>query len=944
MSIPYSVILDIFKAFIILDVVVLVMVVLQRLYRKHRNYAGSKMTKLITGFVAGDTSFPAIKNKKLFLDKFIEFSQSQSINNQMLKKIQSILAATNLERYYLKRLDSLFKHRRIEASIFLGYLSTDNAQKALEHALVKEKEHSVKLYIANALSVIQNPSSIEFMVNSLIDSPDWYQTKLHVLLADFGTAFYDYAQSLLDTDVLEIKRAYVYFGSVYMSDKFKIFLLKQASSEDYKIKYDALKALGKLYFNVLNDDSFLNSPDVKVRNIAVEAMANIPAQGVVDKILPLLSDDSSWRYVVFSVSTIMQKNPLLIKPLLNRFYSENNKIIKDGIAEILSSKIEYFILKLFSDASETSRKLIVSLIKLNKLNGVIGFLNKNKNIELENELLKIIKDVLPDNDYLQKECSLYLNQRLVSKLKLSKAESEKAKKQPEREMAKIIFLYIILAFALFLVPVVYLCRYYPVDFSKDITELLTRYVIDFNYYLVYYSSAINLFYIVILFFSFIGILRQVRYWRLKKMSFLFKSNVLPSISIIAPAYCEELNIIESTNSLLNLRYPEYELVVVNDGSSDNTLNRLIEYFNLEKVDFLLLAKLKTQAVRGVYKSKNIPKLTVVDKVNGGKADSLNVGINIAKGEYFCGIDADSLLEEDALLKIVAETLDSEEEVVAAGGNIFPINSSEIDKGFLEKVRIPRNKIACLQTIEYIRAFMAGRVGWAYLNSLLIISGAFGLFKRSYIERIGGYLTEQGIFRKDTVGEDMELVVRLKRYMLERNINHRITYAYNANCWTEVPESLGILYRQRDRWQRGLIDILSFHRRLMFNPRYGRIGLFTLPYFFIFEFAGPLFEIQGYLMVLAAVFLGILNVKICLMLFISSILMGTFISLASLYISEKQQEYFTFKEILVLVTYSVLENFGFRQLLSLWRVLGYFNAMKKPKGWGKMVRKGFAGKK
>lgn len=944
MSIPYSVVVNILFAFILLDVIVIFGIIFQRLLRQYRNYAENKMADILTGFIAGSRDTLEISNKKLFLNQFVHLSQSQSINPEVLEKIQNYLIGTKLEKYYIKRLNSMFKHRRIESSIFMGYLSTPTAKNALEEALINEKVYSVKLYIANALTVIKNPSSIQSLLNSLINAPVWYQEKLHVLLADFGADFYTYIKPLLSREEIEFKRALIYFASIYMSDDLKTFLLKHAESQNYEIKYQSISALGKLYFNVLDDEKFLNSSDMEVCNIAIGAMSNVATQSTVDKILPFLSEDSSWRHVVFSVSNIVQKNPLLIKPLLDRFYMEENKVIKDGIAEVLSSRIEYFILKLFSDSADISKKLISSLVDLNKLNGIIGFLNKNNNIELENELLVIIKNMLTGNSYLKKECATYLSKRLVDKLKLDKVDASKEKKQSKREMSKIIFLYIILSVSIVLIPIVFLLRYYPIDLTVGFTSLLTRYVIDFNYYLVYYSSAINIFYILILVFSFIGVFRQVRYWRLKKMSFLFKSNILPSISIIAPAYCEELNIIESANSLLNLRYPDYELIIVNDGSSDNTLNRLIEYFNLEKVDFLMSTKINTQQVRGIYKAKHIPKLTVVDKVNGGKADSLNVGINIASGEYFCGIDADSLLEEDALLKIVAETLDSEEEVVAAGGNIFPINSSVIDKGFLEKVRIPKNKIACLQTIEYIRAFMAGRVGWAYLNSLLIISGAFGLFKRNYIESVGGYLTEQGVFHKDTVGEDMELVVRLKRYMLEKNIKHRITYSYNANCWTEVPESLDILYRQRDRWQRGLIDILSFHRRLLFNPGYGRIGVFTLPYFFIFEFAGPLFEIQGYLMVLAAVFLGIINAKICLMLFISSILMGTFISLTSLYISEKQQHYFTLKEIFVLVLYSVIENFGFRQLLSLWRVFGFFNAMKKPKGWGKMVRKGFAGKK
>jgi cellulose synthase/poly-beta-1,6-N-acetylglucosamine synthase-like glycosyltransferase len=417
--------------------------------------------------------------------------------------------------------------------------------------------------------------------------------------------------------------------------------------------------------------------------------------------------------------------------------------------------------------------------------------------------------------------------------------------------------------------------------------------------------------------------------------------MLPTVSIIAPAFNEAKTIIESANSLLNLKYPEYELVVVNDGSKDETLDVLISYFGLARTDHYFSPRLKTARVRGIYKNPLYPRLVVVDKENGGKADSLNAGINIASKEYFCGIDADSLLEPDALLKIASLTLNFGVETPALGGNVFPINGCDVDRGKITNIALPENNLARLQTIEYLRAFMCGRLGWAQINSLLIISGAFGLFRKERIVAVGGYLTSNERYGRDTVGEDMELVVRIARLMREKKQKYRIGYAYNANCWTEVPESAKVLKRQRDRWHRGLIDIMYFHRKLLFNPSYGRMGLVGMPYFLIFEMIGPLFEIQGYLMVgLAAVF-GLISTRLALLLFLSSIGMGVFISMASVLIAERQLSYFSYRDTLRMLAIALLENFGPRQVFSMWRVLGFFSAMKKPAGWGKMERKGFA---
>ncbi|HCX95394.1 MAG TPA: glycosyl transferase family 2, partial [Spirochaetaceae bacterium] len=314
----------------------------------------------------------------------------------------------------------------------------------------------------------------------------------------------------------------------------------------------------------------------------------------------------------------------------------------------------------------------------------------------------------------------------------------------------------------------------------------------------------------------------------------------------------------------------------------------------------------------------------------------------ASKEYFCGIDADSLLESDALLKIASLTLDYGVETPALGGNVFPINGCKVDKGKIEKIGVPKNWLARLQMVEYLRAFMCGRLGWDYLNSLLIISGAFGLFRKERVVAAGGYLTSSGQYQKDTVGEDMELVVRISRLMREKKLKYRISYAFNANCWTEVPEEMSSLKKQRNRWQRGLIDIMNFHRKLIFNPSYGVMGLVAMPYYLIFEMIGPLFEIQGYLMVAIAAIFGMLSVRLALLLFFASILMGIFISISSVRIAEHLNVYFSYRDTLKLLKTAILENFGPRQLFSFWRVLGFLNAMGKPQGWDKFARKGFAG--
>ncbi|MBN2811591.1 MAG: glycosyltransferase, partial [Spirochaetales bacterium] len=388
----------------------------------------------------------------------------------------------------------------------------------------------------------------------------------------------------------------------------------------------------------------------------------------------------------------------------------------------------------------------------------------------------------------------------------------------------------------------------------------------------------------------------------------------------------------------------FEVVVVNDGSTDDTLNTLIRHFNLEKTDAAFAKELKTRPISGIYRNRRIPGLTVVDKMNGGKADSLNAGINIAKGEYVLGIDADSILERNSLLHLTSIFLSEKEAPIAAGGNILPVNGCEVRDGVISKMEVPRNAVALAQTTEYLRAFMSGRLGWSKLNTLMIISGAFGLFRRSHLVELNGYLTASEKYEKDTVGEDMELVVRMARREKEAKRKGRIVYNFHAHCWTEVPEKLSILKRQRVRWQRGLIDILFYHSRMMFNPAFGTYGLLGFPYFLIVEVIGPWLEALGLVAFFGGIVLGVLPRDLILAFLAANCLLGFSVTAFSLYTSNTWKTLYSFKDRMKLYLMSVFETAGLRQLFSIYRLSGLVSALRKQHGWGAMPRTGFAKQK
>jgi poly-beta-1,6-N-acetyl-D-glucosamine synthase len=417
--------------------------------------------------------------------------------------------------------------------------------------------------------------------------------------------------------------------------------------------------------------------------------------------------------------------------------------------------------------------------------------------------------------------------------------------------------------------------------------------------------------------------------------------ITPSISVIAPAHNEEKTIVDNIRALLSLYYNNFEVIVVNDGSKDNTLQKMMDAYDLEKVNYFFDYRIPCERIRGVYKSKNrsFKRLTVIDKVNGGKSDALNAGINISKNELICCIDVDSIMEPDALLKLVKPFMEqTDKKVIGTGGVIRIANSCEIEGGHISQIRVPDKFLPRVQVLEYTRAFLMARMAWGRLNGLLIISGALGMFDKETVIKCGGYSTS-------TVGEDMELVVRMRRYMGENKIKYQVVYIPDPLVWTEVPSTMNVLGRQRNRWTRGTIETLHKHRVMFMNPKFGILGMLSYPFWMFFEWLAPIIEFLGLVyFVLLAIF-GQPNWSFFLLLlafvYTFAISMSTW---AVLFEEMTFHKYKSKMDVIYLVITGLLEPIFYHPLTVYWSVRGNIDYMRGVRSWGKMDREGFKHKK
>jgi cellulose synthase/poly-beta-1,6-N-acetylglucosamine synthase-like glycosyltransferase len=433
--------------------------------------------------------------------------------------------------------------------------------------------------------------------------------------------------------------------------------------------------------------------------------------------------------------------------------------------------------------------------------------------------------------------------------------------------------------------------------------------------------------------SFRNIRRYNKKVQYRDLNRIFRLKNYKPISIIVPTYNEENGIAESVKSLLQLEYPDFQVVVVNDGSTDMTLDKLFTNFGIRQVSFSPFYKLPSKPIGAIYMSSEYPNLIVIDKPNGGKADAINAGINIAKNPLIAVVDADSLLERDCLLKIARPFME-DDNVVAVGGTIRIANGCIIKHGHIKKVQLANSWLVRFQVIEYLRAFLFGRNGFDALNSILIVSGAFSCFSRDALVKIGGY-------KQGSVGEDMEIIVRMHEEFRKYNPKTKITFIPDPVCWTEVPETIKTLKSQRIRWQKGTIDGIRQHKKMFMNPRYGFLGLIGFPYYTLFEMFGPIVEVTGYFVFIISLFLNLVSPLFALAYIFAAILYGIVLSVFAVILEEISfKRYDNLSDLIVLFAAAFLENFGYRQLVSWWRFLAIVEYVSGKREWGYMEKKGF----
>lgn len=462
----------------------------------------------------------------------------------------------------------------------------------------------------------------------------------------------------------------------------------------------------------------------------------------------------------------------------------------------------------------------------------------------------------------------------------------------------------------------------------------------FTYLIYFYASALALFYLALMIMSYFNTLRYRFRYTAKEEEYLRSyPDEAPGISIVAPAFNEEVIIVDSVHSLLSLDYPNFEVVIVNDGSKDKTLELLEKEFDLEEVPFYYAYKVYCKPVKRILRSKDpqYHKLIVVDKENGGtKADAMNAGVNVARFDYFINTDVDCILASDTLSKIILPVLDSDKHVIGVGATMRMVNSCTIDKGRITRVKPPNRIIPLFQETEYLRSYLVAKMGWSMLNAIPNISGGFGLFDTNIVIAAGG-------FDSASHAEDMDMTTRMVAYMRENRKPYRIVQCPYSLCWTEGPPNISVLNRQRTRWGRGMLQFIIDHRRFLFNRNYGRLGFVVMPYILFFEFLAPIIEFVGLLFLIFLLITSQVNFDTFWMMLLYAYLIGLSVSVITIsYDLVLGKLYKRFWEYLKLVLFAALEAILYHPLVVIFTLRGYIQYLTRRNfKWGQMTRQGFS---
>jgi cellulose synthase/poly-beta-1,6-N-acetylglucosamine synthase-like glycosyltransferase len=459
----------------------------------------------------------------------------------------------------------------------------------------------------------------------------------------------------------------------------------------------------------------------------------------------------------------------------------------------------------------------------------------------------------------------------------------------------------------------------------------------FDHIIVYYSAALMTSYLLLIIFSIIAIEKYKKRDELINYSLLYNSDFVPGISVVAPAYNESATVIHGVHNLLCLNYPKFEVIVINDGSKDDTLQQLIDQYDLVEVDYAYHATIVTQPVKKVFKSTNAvyAKLTVIDKINGkSKADASNAGINIAAYPLFLCTDIDCILHKETLIKMVKPFMEENTKVIATGAAIRISNSCELENGYMKKIKLANQYLPLFQELEYIRAFLMGRMAWSNINGLMLVSGGLGLFDKEIVLKAGGY-------DHVSFGEDIELITRMRIWMYDQKLKHKVVYIPESLCWTEVPTTLKVFNNQRTRWAKGLIQTLWFHKKAFLNPKYGIFGLLSFPYWVFFEWLAPIIEAVGIVYYTYLIITNQISWMFAIILLLTIYLFSVMVTIISILWDEiSGPNYSKTRDLLKLCLAALVEPIAFHPLALFFSIKGnWFFFTKKTLKWGDMNRTG-----
>lgn len=899
-------------------------------------------------------------------DELLLHAYTDLVEGLALDEEQKVLAFEDFQqRGTIDRLKKQLRHpsrlARKTAIFHLGHFPMVRIRFFLIDAFRKEKKADVKLYFAHALKRQMDQLTIHELIESVVGSRRFYQSRIIEILKTQIHECACYLGSLNERTEIEIKELFIEVALSTHSEDFRGTLVSELSAVEAHYETSSnpvfaampktrlkryylrlLQVLSGAYGWDLTTERYRLHAEPEVVLLSIKQLSKRANEASVEALLSMPSVPSLINAKVEALLRIIDTSPELFLTLYRRVVEHKQVAGEDVLARILAERIDYLFAKI-QDEDATIHSIVSFMVKTGFYADLIAYLNRVGRTNASKKVLNVVKDLAPDNVEFMKQLNWYLHKDLYALLGYPTVQFPRPPKpKGKTEAHKTRWLLGILVIAVVFFPIVFLASTPFSIFQTSFRDVVSRYIIVVNVSFIGYFWFLNIVYIVMAVAAAFGAKRQIALWEIKSADMLNQKGMLSSISIVAPAYNEEKSIVESVTSLLHLNYPDFEVIVVNDGSKDNTLAVLIEHFELQRKNIFVESHLGTRPVLGVYVNRSIPNLVIIDKLNGGKADALNVGINAARNDYVCGIDADSLLAPDSLLRLMSSMLDNDDITLAIGGNIAAVNGCQVEHGVVEKLGMAKSQLAQFQTIEYLRAFTLGRIAFADWKSLVIVSGAFGLFEKQMLIEVGGYLTAS-TFQKDTVGEDMELAVRISRRACERKLNYRIGFVYHAKCYTEVPEQSKIFFKQRNRWQRGLIDILSYHREMIFNRKYRQVGMVAMPYFFLFEMLGPLLEIQGYAGIILGLILGILSAEIVLMLLIVNVLIGMILSLFALLVEEHDIPYLPKRDTFRLIKTAIIESLGWRQLIGVYRAISFFSALKENHEWGQMTRVGFQAK-